>query len=109
MLKHQHKREFNVISVTVMVFEVLAFSVFLFGVMGAIANMFVSPPILTLWGFLILVLGGTTIAFFLLAIAEFLQLLLKIEYNTRKTEQILEGRKTEISTTKPILKKGGKR
>ena len=90
MNRHYHKKDFNVVAVTVMVFEVLGFSVFLFGVLGAIYNMFFDPPLLTLWGFLLLVLGATIIAFFLLALAEFLQLLLKIEVNTRKTEAVLE-------------------
>ena len=90
MRRHYHKTDFNVVSVTVIVFEVLAFSVFLFGIIGAVYNMFFRVPLLTLWGFLILVLGSTIIAFFMLTFAEFLQLLLKIEVNTRKPEQMVE-------------------
>jgi len=91
MHRHYHKKDFNVVATTVMVFEVMAFSIFLFGIMGAIYNMFYNPPLLTLWGFLILVLGCTVISFLLLSVGELLQLLLKIEVNTRKTEKLLEA------------------
>lgn len=103
MHRHHHKKEFNVVAVTVMVFEVLGFSIFLFGIIGAVYNMFFDPPILTLWGFLIVVLGCTIIAFLMLAMAEFLQLLLKIEVNTRKTELLLEVDKP--SAKKVVAKK----
>ena len=100
MKRHYNKNDFNVVAVTVIVFEVLAFSVFLFGIISAVYNMFFNPPILTLWGFLIVVLGATIIAFFLLTIAEFLQLLLKIEVNTRKAEAILEESSKKTTTKK---------
>jgi hypothetical protein len=58
-----------------------------------------------LWGFLILVLGSTIFSFFLLAFAEFLQLLLKIEINTRKTEILLEAKKTIATVKKAVAKK----
>jgi len=100
MNRHYSKKDFNVVAVTVIVFEVLAFSIFLFGIISAVYNMFFNPPILTIWGFLLVVLGATIIAFFFLTIAEFLQLLLKIEVNTRKTELMLEKTTTKKKATK---------
>jgi len=104
MQRHLHKKEFNVVAITVMVFEVLGFSVFLFGIIGAVYNMFFDPPLLTLWGFLILVLGATIISFFLLGVAELLQLLLKIEVNTRRTELFLEQREEPKKAVVAVVK-----
>ena len=84
MKRHESKVTFSVMAVTVIVLEVLSFLVFIAGLSLAVYNMFALPPIFTSLGVIVVAIGATTAAFLLLAIAEFLQLLLKIEFNTRK-------------------------
>jgi hypothetical protein len=52
-----------------------------------------------------LFIGGIVGAFLLFAIAEFLQLLMKIEVNTRKTEEILEQSIQKAPTKKKVVAK----
>ena len=84
MKRHYLKTDFNVISVTVIALEVLAFIIFILGISLIAFNMFLFPPFFTSFGAIIMSLGATMIAFTLLATAELLQLLMRIEVNTRK-------------------------
>lgn len=84
MKRHETKIHFNTIAMTVIVLEVLSFLVFIGGLSLAVYNMFAFPPIFTSLGVIIVVLTCTATAFLMLAIAELLQLLMKIEFNTRK-------------------------
>ena len=104
MKRHFLKKDFSVVATSVIALEVLAFVVFIFGVTAAVYNMFLNPPLLTIWGFLFVVLGATIISFVLLVAAEFLQLILKIEVNTRKMERIMEGK----APRRVVAKKGKK-
>jgi len=105
MKRHHKKNDFNVIAVTVISLEVLAFISFIVGMSLAVYNMFMIPPILTNIQLILLVTGSLIVAFILLASAEFLQLLLKIEVNTRKTEKILESVQEKIKPKKKVAKK----
>jgi sulfite exporter TauE/SafE len=69
-----------------MVLEVAAFFVFIFGALGAIYGTYSG---IRTTDFIVMGFGGIVVAFFLLAFAEFLQLLMKIEYNTRKADVLL--------------------
>ena len=84
MNRHLAKTNFPVMGLTVIALEILAFFVFILGVGLAILNMLSSLPIFTPIGIIVIVLGVLVSAFIILAFAEFLQLLLKIEVNTRK-------------------------
>jgi magnesium-transporting ATPase (P-type) len=84
MKRHHSKINFNIVSVTVIVFEVLAFIVFILGISLTVYNMFLLPPIFTNFGVILMLIGTIIISFLLLGFAEFLQLLMKIEVNTRK-------------------------
>ena len=69
-----------------MVLEVAAFFVFVFGALGAIYGTYSG---IRTTDFILLGFGGVIIAFVLLSFAEFLQLLMKIEINTRKADVLL--------------------
>jgi len=84
MKRHYSKVDFNVVSMTVIALEVLAFIVFILGVSLAVYNMFLLPPIFTNFGVILMLVGTIMVSFMILGFAEFLQLLLKIEVNTRK-------------------------
>jgi len=84
MKRHLTKTDFSVIAITVISLEVLAFIVFILGAALVVYNMFLFPPLFTSIGIIVLILGVVITAFLLLATAEFLQLILKIEVNTRK-------------------------
>ncbi len=92
MDRHYTKTDFPVIGLTVIALEILAFLIFVLGLALAVFNMMASMPIFTPIGIIILVLGVVISAFIILAFAEFLQLLLKIEVNTRgKTAVMTES------------------
>lgn len=83
MQRHIQKHEFNFIAITVMLLEVAAFIIFTIGALVTIYGAWVG--VTTLEFFTVTGIGAVVASFFLLAFAEFLQLLMKIEYNTRKT------------------------
>lgn len=86
MQRHLYKQEFSFIALSVMVLEVMAFFVFIFGALGAIYGTWSGIQTVN---FLLVGLIGIIAAFILLAFAEFLQLLMKIEYNTRRADVLL--------------------
>ena len=102
MQRHIHKMEFSFISITVMVLEVAAFFVFIFGALGAIYGTYSG---IQTTDFIIIGFGGVAVAFMLLAFAEFLQLLMKIEYNTRKADILLAKELKTIKKRKTPAKR----
>lgn len=90
MLFHRHetRETFTALGVVIIGLEVLAALSLLFGLIGAIAMMLsplnALPTKADIMVFIMVGFGGIAGAFIFLGMAEFLQLLLKIEFNTRK-------------------------
>ncbi|MDD4352090.1 MAG: hypothetical protein PHU71_03875 [Candidatus Gracilibacteria bacterium] len=82
MKRHESKVDFPGIAILVIALEVLAALALLFGATSSIFMMFTGEG--TVLSFVLLSFGGICTAFLIFAIAEFLQLFLKIEFNTRK-------------------------
>ena len=105
MRAHLTKKEFKFVAISVMVLEVAAFLVFVFGTLGAILGTYSS---ISTTDFILLGFGGIFVALLLMAIAEVLQLLMRIEYNTRKENMILAEelgvQKAELSVMKGFRK-----
>ncbi|MDP2691259.1 MAG: hypothetical protein Q8O95_02545 [bacterium] len=103
MTAHLSKNEFKFISITVMVLEVGAFLVFIFGTLGAILGTYSG---ITTTDFILLGFGGIFIALMLMAVAEILQVVMRIEYNTRKENAIsmkqVQAQVAEVKATKSI-------
>jgi hypothetical protein len=87
MNRHYTKLDFHGISLMVVSLEVLSALSLLFGGVGALYMMFTQEG--TVIHFILIAFGGIVGAFVFYAIAEFLQLLMKIEVNTRKTEKMM--------------------
>lgn len=102
MQRHIHKTEFSFISITVMVLEVAAFFVFIFGALGAVYGTYSG---IKTTDFIIIGFGGIVTAFMLLAFAEFLQLLMRIEYNTRKADILLAKKVKTVGRKKITTRK----
>jgi hypothetical protein len=85
-----------------MVLEVAAFFIFIFGALGAIYGTYSG---IRTTDFIILGFGGVVSAFMLLAFAEFLQLLMKIEYNTRKADVLLAKELKAITRKRKTTRK----
>ena len=92
MRSHLKKDEFKFVAITVMVMEVASFLVFIFGTLGAILGTYSGIPTTD---FILLGFGGIFIALMLMAGAETLQIMMRIEYNTRK-ENILVAEQTQV-------------
>lgn len=106
MDRHISKTHFPVIGLTVIALEILAFLIFLSGVCLALFNMVTSYPIFTPMGVMVLVLGVLTSSFIILAFGEFLQLLLKIEVNTRvEMTPVVTKVPTPIVKSSPVKRK----
>jgi hypothetical protein len=86
MQRHANKNDYNFISISVMVLEVAAFFIFIFGALGAIYGTYSG---IQTTDFIVIGFGGVALAFTLLVFAELLQLLMKIEINTRKADILL--------------------
>ena len=97
MKRHESKIDFPGIAILIIALEVLASLALLFGASSSIFMMFTGEG--TVLSFVLLSFGGICIAFFIFALAELLQLLLKIEFNTRKT----------VSASKPAAKRTTRR
>lgn len=104
MRAHLRKNEFKFVSITVMVLEVASFLVFIFGTLGAILGTYSG---IGMDDFILLGFGGIFMALVLMAMAEFLQILMRIEHNTRKEnsliEQQMQVQKQEVAATKSIV------
>lgn len=87
MRAHLSKNEFKFVAISVMVLEVAAFLVFVFGTLGAILGTYSG---ISTTDFILLGFGGIFIALMLMAVAEVLQVMMKIEYNTRKENTLLQ-------------------
>lgn len=105
MKRHHYKQDFQMIAITVISLEILAFLVFITAASMVVFNMFLDIPLFSNLGVIMLFVGGIVSAFVLFAIAEFLQLLMKIEVNTRKTEEILEASMKKTSVKDLVEKK----
>lgn len=88
MDRHYTKVDFHGIGIMVFGFEVLSAMALLFGGIGALYVMFTGVG--DIWHFIIISFGGIAAAFVLYSVAEFLQLLMKIEVNTRQIEKDVE-------------------
>ena len=86
MRAHLTKSEFKFVAISVMVLEVAAFLIFVFGTLGAILGTYSG---ISTTDFILLGFGGIFIALMLMAVAEVLQLTMKIEYNTRKENTLM--------------------
>lgn len=86
-----------------MVLEVASFLVFIFGTLGAILGTYRG---IGLDDFIILGFGGIFMALVLMAMAELLQILMRIENNTRKenmlTMESMEMQRQEVAATKKV-------
>lgn len=106
MRAHLTKNEFKFVSVTVMVLEVAAFLVFIFGTLGAILGTIKLEQPISTTDFILLGFGGIFIALMLMAMAEILQLVMRIEYNTRKENTLLmkqtQVQLAEVKATKSV-------
>lgn len=104
MRAHLTKNEFKFVAITVMVLEVAAFLIFIFGTLGAILGTYSG---ISTTDFILLGFGGIFIALILMASAELLQVMMKIEYNTRKeinlANQQMKLEQAEVRATKNIV------
>lgn len=103
MRAHLTKDEFKFVAISVMVLEVAAFLVFIFGTLGAILGTYSG---ISTTDFILLGFGGIFIALMLMAVAEILQVIMRIEYNTRKENTLLvrqtQVQEQEVAVTKSI-------
>jgi len=103
MRAHLSKNEFKFVALSVMVLEVAAFLVFIFGTLGAILGTYSG---ISTTDFILLGFGGIFVALMLMAIAEVLQVLMRIEYNTRKENTLLvqqmQVQQAEVRATKSM-------
>jgi hypothetical protein len=103
MRAHLSKDEFKFVAISVMVLEVASFLVFIFGTLGAIIGTYSG---ISTTDFILLGFGGIFVALVLMAIAEILQLAMRIEYNTRKENSILKkvaaAQAEEVKATKKV-------
>jgi hypothetical protein len=104
MRAHLSKNEFKFVAISVMVLEVAAFLVFIFGTLGAILGTYSG---ISTTDFILLGFGGIFVALMLMAIAEVLQVLMRIEYNTRKENTLLaqqmQVQQAEVRATKNVV------
>jgi len=103
MRAHLSKNEFKFVAVSVMVLEVAAFLIFVFGTLGAILGTYSG---ISTTDFILLGFGGIFVALMLMAIAEILQLVMRIEYNTRKENTLImeqtKIQQAEVKATKSL-------
>lgn len=103
MRAHLHKDDFKFVAVSVMVLEVASFLIFIFGTLGAILGTYSG---ISTTDFILLGFGGIFIALMLMAIAEMLQLVMRIEHNTRKentlTQKQMQVQAEEVKATKKL-------
>ncbi len=103
MRAHLTKNEFKFVAISVMVLEVAAFLIFIFGTLGAILG---THSNISITDFILLGFGGIFISLMLMAAAEILQLVMRIEYNTRKENSLMvEGmqvQRAEMRATKSM-------
>lgn len=86
MRAHLTKNEFKFVAISVMVLEVASFLIFVFGTLGAILGTYSG---ISTTDFILLGFGGIFIALILMAAAEVLQVIMRIEYNTRKENTLM--------------------
>ena len=85
--RHEEPHTFTALNIVIIGLEVLAAVSLIFGLIGALYMMFTAGESVTrdyLTTFISVGFGGLALSFILLGMAEFLILLLKIEYNTRR-------------------------
>ncbi len=104
MRAHLHKDDFKFVAVSVMVLEVASFLIFIFGTLGAILGTYSG---ISTTDFILLGFGGIFIALMLMALAEMLQLVMRIEHNTRKENTLImkqtQVQKEEVKATKKLV------
>lgn len=105
MRAHLTKHEFKFVAISVMVLEVAAFLVFIFGSLGAILGTYSG---ISTTDFILLGFGGIFVALMLMAAGEVLQLIMKIEYNTRKENTLLTQQMQVQKSEVQALRRFGK-
>ena len=83
MYSHYNKDHFPALAVTVLGLMILSGVILLFGAVSAV-YMMLSPIMVDMIDFIKISFGSIVIAFLIFAFAEFLEVLMKIEINTRK-------------------------
>jgi len=106
MKSHETKVDFPGIAILVIALEVLAALSLLFGGVSSVYMMFTGEG--TIFSFIVLSFGGICGAFLIFAIAEFLQMLMKIEFNTRSCSCTPSAPKTVV-TKKTTRRKTARR
>ena len=103
MKAHLTKNEFKFVAISVMVLEVASFLVFIFGTLSAILGTYNN---ISTTDFILLGFGGIFVALILMAAAEVLQIMMRIEYNTRKENSLLAEnlgyQRAEVVATKSV-------
>ncbi len=86
--RHESRETFTAINIVIIGLEVMSAIALLFGLIGGLALMIspmgAIPTREDIALFIIVAFGGIASCFVLLGLAEFLQIMLKIEFNTRK-------------------------
>lgn len=116
MKAHLSKDEFKYVAVTVMVLEVAAFLIFVFAMLFAILSQLIRDFQISPEAFIFIGFGGIFISLMMMAAAEILQLVMRIEHNTRKENTLLmeqtQVQRAEVKATRSLaaaLKKPTKR
>lgn len=101
MRAHLTKNDFKFVAISVMVLEVASFLIFIFGTLGAILGTYSG---ISTTDFILLGFGGIFVALLLMAAAEMLQLIMRIEHNTRKENSLMmeemQVQRAELRATK---------
>lgn len=88
--RHEKRDTFTALNVVIIGLEVLSAISLLFGLIGGLALMISPvgsvPSSDDITTFILVAFGGIAGCFLLLALAEFLQIMLKIEFNTRRSK-----------------------
>lgn len=106
MRAHLTKNEFKFVAISVMVLEVASFLIFVFGTLGAILGTYSG---ISTTDFILLGFGGIFIALILMAAAEVLQVIMRIEYNTRKENTLMmEQMQVQKAEMRAVQKMAGK-
>lgn len=103
MRAHLTKNDFKFVAISVMVLEVASFLIFIFGTLGAILGTYSG---ISTTDFILLGFGGIFVALMLMASAEVLQLVMRIEHNTRKENSLMmeemQVQQSELKATRSM-------
>ena len=89
MNRHYLKQDFHGLSLLVVIFEALSAVLLIFGSVGAVYLMFDQST--NIYTFVFIAFGSIFAAIVTFSLAELIQLLMKIEINTRKSERLMQA------------------